>query len=593
MAIRTLTPIELAKLASRVKVEASTQEARSTVSEDVSLDGYIQPKPTSEYQPLGFANPIEMLNYFDENIRLGKRQLISWQIEDLLFINRPGYTFENPLRYHIVAANGSGKDAYINSPTAIFLALTKIRTRVIITSASHIQLERQTESYIRTLAFKINTKLQEQGVVTGGPFLVKKKHIVCTTTGSEIILFCTDDPGMAEGYHPFPDYPDSEEIIILNEAKTIPEDIFAALSRCRYNRWLEISSAGSPSGHYYRRISRSIPVNLKLPFDGSKDYMRRVTSYDCPHIPANVIEHDKQELGEASSLFRSKHLALFTTVEGQVVITQESLEKWLDCIIPWKFKWWPKRVGIDISAGGDEFVFCVWQGNRRLAQETWRDLDTVQSEAFVLKLFKKYDIDNSKDLIFADDGGIGRDIITRWQNAGWNVQRVMNQSPAKHRKGEFRNRGAEMWFNTARLIQECLLIPPKDDDKLIAQLGQRFYKKQEGQGGITLQSKKEAKSHGYPSPDRADAMILALCGLRVEDFTGEDREEVTVIERVHLGKNPADVAEAFDNLVASGESLFNRRNRTNTKVRGLSDLIGRLMKQQRTTNSPYEENLEE
>jgi len=95
----------------------------------------------------------------------------------------------------------------------------------------------------------------------------------------------------------------------------------------------------------------------------------------------------------------------------------------------------------------------------------------------------------------------------------------MNQSPPinKHR---YSNRGAELWYNGSRILTEGYFIIDDTDTKLIQQLGNRYYKQGDTGGKIALESKASAISHGRPSPDRADSLMLALCGKTVDDFKG-------------------------------------------------------------------------
>jgi len=74
--------------------------------------------------------------------------------------------------------------------------------------------------------------------------------------------------------------------------------------------------------------------------------------------------------------------------------------------------------------------------------------------------------------------------------------------------------------------------------KTIEQLTSRQRKKSEGASGrLFLESKKTAKAHGRPSPDRADAFILALFGRTIDDFiaakpklSGTPRRQATLVD---------------------------------------------------------------
>jgi len=157
---------------------------------------------------------------------------------------------------------------------------------------------------------------------------------------------------MVEGYHPFPDHPGAEMCIAINEAKSVDDAIFNAMRRCTgFSVWLEVSSPGRAFGHFFTRVSES--RQWEDGYCAGKGFTRRITAYDCPHIPVSEIEEAKGELPDW--LFNSIYLALFSSVDEQVIIMPEVLAK----IIQDQKKSPPKHVsfgtlsaGVDFAAGG-------------------------------------------------------------------------------------------------------------------------------------------------------------------------------------------------------------------------------------------------
>ena len=459
----------------------------------------------SEWQTLDFESPALLVSAFDEYLLNKQVTLHPWQIEESTEVAKP-YTKANPYRLALCASNGSGKDKYFVAPFAIWFALTKKQSLCIITSSSGVQLTAQTENYIASLARAVNA------VFNQNIFKIRQRYIKCNLSGSEIRLFATDEEGKAEGYHPMT--PVSEMAIIVNEAKSVDDIIFRALKRCSgYNYWMEVSTPGVPSGQFYRSCTNS---RLGYRF-------RRVTSFDCHHISKSEIEHDKMELGEHSALFRSKHLALFTSVGGQLIISPESFEKLFDKdrkpAVAHQWKHWPKRVGIDLSAGGDENSVYIVQGNCDIASTFFRQNDTTITAVIIDDFLTRNGISKDCSDIYADDGHVGHAIIDMLIAKGWKINRVHNQSPALN-KSQFGNRGAENWWRVSRLVEEKIIVPPSDE-KTVAQLTSRYYEQRADSGRTYLESKKKAKAEGRPSPDRADSYVLCFTGLSIEDFLGD------------------------------------------------------------------------
>lgn len=515
-------------------------------------------KPLREdgYQCINFPRPDILAIYFDPFLRDGTVELHPWQIEVSEHLSAVKPTAQHPHKFCLCAANGSGKDAYVLAPFVIWFALTKIKSLIIITSSSGVQLTAQTENYIRSLAEKVNLKL-------GQPvFKIRQRYIKCLLSGSEIRLFATDEAGKAEGYHPLE--PVAEMAIIVNEGKSVSEEIHGALKRCTgFNYWLEVSTPGEPFGFFYRAYTTWM-------------HTKRVTAYDCPHISRSEIESDRIELGEHSALFRSMRLALFTSLGGTVIIGADLMEQLMlnrvTAIVG--INKWPIRVGGDTAAGGDENCVIAGRGNKLLLEEFNREVDTTITADWFDHIFgEKLKLQKNHEYIFMDDGNVGHSITDMLVRKGWiNIRRVLNQSAAIQKK-RFGNRGAEMWTQVKRILEERYYDVTQLSEKCRTQLANRYYKQQQTQGRITLESKKDAKAHGRPSPDRADAFILHLTGLTIDDFINADKPSDA--ERVEAAKTKltmAEVPEWFDNNRFSAFDQVNP-NKTNKSANGSLSVV--------------------
>jgi hypothetical protein len=528
--VRQATTGELRKLLSKSSVSNNapqtpapevTTEQPDTFT-DNEFDTFIasQSDAQQKYNPYTiFSHPAEMLAFCEPNILLGETVLHDWQLETSVFLSNPMFTKKNPLAFYLVACNGSGKDAYVTAPLAVWLALSKPRYKVIITSSSYLQLSTQTEPYIKGIAESLNKKLAEMGVCQKA-FSVKKGFVICHLTGSMIKMFVTDEPGKAEGDHPFPDHPEAGMCIIINEAKTITKEIFAALRRCTgYDRWIEISSPGEDSGHFYENVTKSI----RYPeyYQDGKKYTRHVDAYECPHIPEAEINAAQEDL--EPWLFASAYLAEFyTPQQDSVVITAESLKACIDAQIVYDQRS-EQAGGLDLSLGGDETVLVTRHGNYAKHIDVWKIKSAPVLEELINKQLEERKYIKHVTPIYCDVGGLGLPIFQHLQLKGWNVVGITNQSAAVVSK-LYRNRVAEDWFNMKTLINK-LKIPIPFDAKLRVQLSKRRYLQPRGsESKIKLEEKKEAKSRGEQSPDRADAFILAYINFRCAD-TSEEAEK--------------------------------------------------------------------
>jgi len=511
-----------------------------------------------------FKTPAALVCAIKPIFREGRENLYQWQKDQSQELADSFQTCDklHPYKLALCAANGSGKDFLVISPFVVWAALTQIRCLTIITSASGAQLSAQTENYIRALCAGFNEYAVQIGFVQEGQkvFHIRQRFIRCNLTGAEIRLFATDEAGKAEGYHPLE--PDSKMIIIVNEAKNVAEEIFEALTRCTgFSHWLNVSTPGEPKGSFYDSFC-------------NWPNTRHVTTYDCPsHLAESSREDDRRKYGEHSALYRSKHLALFTTLGGSCIISLDAVNALL-LEPPTLSSSLPERIGIDLAAGGDETVICRVKGARVLEEYCFRETDTtITADKLEAKLLE-WKIDKKHEFITADDGGVGHAIIDMLVRRKWNIRRVLNQSAATNKK-DFGNRGAELWELAKRVIEEKLMDISKLSPKTITQLTTRQYKKKDASSitRITLESKKEAKAHGRPSPDRGDAYVLTFNGFSLDDFIGKQTVAL-VPERVRTKlSNEEEVQRYWEENVVFGK--FN--NPPETKGRRIYNSLRRAV----------------
>ena len=499
----------------------------------------------TEYKTLDYLSPALMLAIHNKALREQTILLHPWQLELLEELGTSCKTAHSkkPYKLALCAANGSGKDAFIVAPFAVWFAITNIRALVLITSSSGVQLTAQTELYIRSLCESINSYYGTS------VFLIRQRYIKCLLTGAEIRLFATDEPGRAEGYHPLE--ANAKMCIIVNEAKSVSEEIMEALRRCTgYSHWINVSTPGAPKASFYRSFvnwSNTRCIDYRL----------------CPHLSDTERLDDLKADGENSAYYRSKWLALFTSLDSRCIIPLEIINELLSNPPDSIGSDWPDRIGIDLAAGGDECGICQTKGNKIIKEFFFRERDTTISTDRLEEYLLKAKIPKTHEHIYADDGGVGRAIIDSLVRRGWNIKRILNQSRAILPK-QYGNRGAELYDRVKRFFEERLFNPVGFSQKLIDQLTSRRYKSVTG-GRIFLESKKDMKSDGLASPDRSDAFVLSLTGLNLDDFLGVEKE-VEVSKNISFS-NPDELAQFYEDNFRYGNA-----NNKNVKHRVLNSL---------------------
>jgi len=477
--------------------------------------------PLKRFGARGFlTDPVFLLTLYNERVRNQRMLIHPWQRDQLLDFAGFNVDYSQVVnRLNLVANNGSGKSQVVVAPASTWLAMEFPQTQVVITSASGDQIDNQVGRSIRHMCEQVNKIHPDK------PWEIKYRSF--TYTGGDghksvIDMYATDDAGKAEGYHPLSD--GSMFACIVDEAKSVNDDIFQAVERCNgKSHWMNVSSPGQPLGYFYNACT------------SERWRTRKVTYHECPHIKRDEVDSAREQYGEHSAWFRSAYLAEFTSVAESVVIPYERVLR-LYRTPPDYLRDGRRRAGVDLSGGGDENVVSIWDGNEQIALETFQIAETRQTVQFLLNIFRKWGIKGEN--IFIDDGYVGRAIVSSLRDHKYEC-RAVNFGSKAFNNIAYGNRGTELWFNFERHLDWLRIMPDATQRK---QLCSRYYKQSNTNKRIILESKREARANGHGSPDRADATVLAFADLPLGYFSSNQFAPVV--------ENPLDGTELLRRLIA-------------------------------------------
>jgi len=313
--------------------------------------------------------------------------------------------------------------------------------------------------------------------------------------------FSTDEAGKFEGHHA--GGPDEPLLIIVDEAKTVRDDIFEAIERCKPTRLLIASSPGYAEGEFYRSQTTRAKYYQK--------FIQRAT--ECPHWKQEEMDRLREKWGENHPLYRSMVMAEFMESVADAVVDLKALEDIMANPPP------ERRAGAATerkafcdfawSGSGDENVLAFRDGNIITLEETFR-ADNLHSicgrfiAAFNRLGLKPHEIDG-------DEGGGGKLICDQLAAMGWRINRVNNGAAPRYCE-HYANLAAEMWFEGAKLIARREIILPNDDELRAQMLDRKCVPNDRGK--LAVESKRDMKGRGVGSPDRADAVFGAMTRVR-------------------------------------------------------------------------------
>lgn len=374
------------------------------------------------------------------------------------------------------AANGSGKTQFVAAPACLWHAAIFPRSLAIVTSGTFRQVKEQLFPAVHAHAHRFR----------GWTF---NETEIVSHHGSRILGFSTDEAGRFEGWH------NENLLIVLDEAKTIPDSIFESVERCQPTRLLLLSSPGGCSGFFFDAF------NSKRKFFSQ----HTVTAYDCPHISAEWIAEQIEKYGPDHPLIRSMvHGEFMSMGEDGAVVPLAFVERCL-ASPPALVKNAQVQAFCDFAAGGDQNVLALRRGNKVELVACWREKDTMKAVGKFIQLFREQNL-QAQD-IAADEGGLGIVMCDRLAKNGWRVRRVNNGATADNADA-YANKGAEIWFEGRTKIERQQVILPNDRE-LVAQLTSRLGWPN-SKGKLELESKQAMRARGLSSPDRADAVVGAM-----------------------------------------------------------------------------------
>ena len=406
-----------------------------------------------------------------------RMSLYPWQERILSDLDKPG-------AYSLRAANESGKTSTIFLTFILWFLTVFPRGQVVCTAGVFRQVKTQLWPKLKSATARMEGWSCLDATLTNG-------------RGGGALGFRAVDPGMFEGYHG--NSTDAPLAILVDEAKTVADDIFTAIARCRPHWLLLASSPGESHGEFYRSHTSL-----------ARFYKRYVvTAFDCPHIPAETIKTEIAKWGETHWLIRSMIFAEFTRAEEAGAVVQLSdVERAI--FRPPVFEANESVSAFcDFAAGGDENVLAVRRGNRVRVVAAWRERNTTVARDQFAGLFEREGLSPSQ--IAGDNGGLGLAVIDALAEIGWPISRF-NFGAGAYDDSRFSNRGSEMWnefgadLRNGKWIIEDATEPQADN--LINQLSARKGRR-DGKGRLSLEDKEAMKKRGLDSPDRADAVIGA------------------------------------------------------------------------------------
>ena len=210
-----------------------------------------------------------------------------------------------------------------------------------------------------------------------------------------------------------------------------------------------------------------------------------------------------EDYGEESDFFKVRVRGMFPSMSARQFISEADVAAAYGRHVPeGAYAFAPKILTVDPAwEGDDEFVIGLRQGLVFRILETFAKND---NDLIAAQKIARYEDEHGADAVFID-AGFGTGIKSAGEGLGrfWTLVWFANKSD----DAGCLNKRAEMWKAARNWLKDGGAIP--DDPTLRDEL-QAPEIVPRADGKIQIESKKDMKARGVPSPNRADALVLSF-----------------------------------------------------------------------------------
>lgn len=336
--------------------------------------------------------------------------------------------------------------------------------------------------------------------------------------------FTTKETGDTIGK--FQGFKGSNMLVIVTEAQAVESVVFEQIEGIMTCDNAKLYCAGNPlksEGAFYKMCHDPSVKSFKWSCYDSPNYI-----HDREVIPGMVgrkwVKDKELRWGKKSPLFQARVLGQFPDQSTNSLVSIPQLEKAVEATP----KGGKKVIGIDVARyGADSTVFAVVKGGdvRELIEHQGKA--TTFTEGVAINLIKKY----RPDVVVVDEGAMGAGIIDHLYENIDSINRELGlkceisgfKFGGKATISDFADRGTEAYYRVSKgIIAGDVRLP--NDDELFSQIASRAYEFN-SRGAMKLEPKERMKLRGLPSPDKADALVMALLESIEETENLPDEEE--------------------------------------------------------------------
>ena len=445
-----------------------------------------------QHDPLGYVQQVYPWREAGElHDTPGPRQ---WQSEVLADIGehlQDPATRHQPLRIAVASGHGIGKSALIAQITKWALD-TMVDTRVVITANTDNQLRNKTwpevSKWARLAETKDWHKVTATAVYSADPDAEKSWR-------ADAIPWSDTNTEAFAGLH----NKGRRIVLIFDEASAIADKVWEVAEGALTDEdteiiWIAFGNPTRNTGRFrecfrrYRHLWRCRQIDSRTVEGTNKAYLDEIV----------------KTYGEESDIVKVRVRGQFPSQSAKQFIGTDDVDAArARHLRPEQYEWAPVILTCDPAwEGDDELVISKRQG---LHFKVLRTIPKNDNDLQVAAILAQLEDEHEADAVFVD-AGYGTGIVSAGRTQGRNWQLVWFSAAAT--KPGFKNKRAEMWSDARDWIKAGGAIDPNDqvlyDDLISPETVATL------DGTVQLESKKDMKARGLPSPGRGDSLALSF-----------------------------------------------------------------------------------
>ena len=300
--------------------------------------------------------------------------------------------------------------------------------------------------------------------------------------------------------------------VVVDEAEGVAEPIYEAVEAVMTSAHPTLLLIGNPtttSGGFHRAFHRESGIYETITMSAleSPNVVKGEIAIPGLTTPA-WVEERRAMWGENSEMFRARVMGEFPDRGEDNLIAISDID---DATYPLgeipapTGGYEPVVLGVDVARFGvDRSVITVRRGNVVVDVRVFHGFPTTATSGQIVATAR----DRHPLQVNVDETGLGAGVVDILREQGFTVYGFNGAGAPVREDMVCANLRAEGYWTLARRFRDHAIRIPRDAE-LIAELASLRYR-YNSRGKVLMESKDSMKSRGLPSPDKADALMLAF-----------------------------------------------------------------------------------